>query len=35
MLLKKLLTGTLGFKGTLILEHRDKDGNLLERRIEG
>jgi len=34
-LLEKLLTGTLGFKGTLILEHRDKDGNLIERRIEG
>jgi len=33
--LEKALTGTLGFKGTLILEHRDKDGNLIERRIEG
>ncbi|PIX31729.1 hypothetical protein COZ60_02940 [Candidatus Bathyarchaeota archaeon CG_4_8_14_3_um_filter_42_8] len=33
-LLKKLLTGTVGLKGTLILEHRDKDGNLI-KRIEG
>jgi len=34
MLLKKLLTETVRLKDTLILEHRDKDGNLI-KRIEG
>ena len=31
MLLKKLLTGTVVMKGTLSLEHRGKDGNLIKR----
>jgi len=31
MLLKKLLTDTIGLKDTLNIEHRDKDGNLIKR----